>query len=226
LTHYEDVLAELREKGSRLANEYIVELYNILRYEENLPPEDCRAMIEHDCVDLWSKATIRKYLPPEAKDPKKQNAGKIGGENKSNKNKNKNATLLVTHAAYGARTDLAENNSISQNEQESLTFHNDLNQKLEARTPSPELVEAHKMNEEKERKIEELQQKLERITIEGRFKVYRGLVDYLLRAANKIRENNKEKDYLYFITQGFDLLAIADHLPKSDQEIEDLVTST
>jgi hypothetical protein len=31
-------------------------------------------------VDLWSKATIRKYLPPEAKDPKKQQADKSGGE--------------------------------------------------------------------------------------------------------------------------------------------------
>jgi hypothetical protein len=33
-------------------------------------------------VDLWSRATIRKYLPPEAKDPKKRQAGKSGGENK------------------------------------------------------------------------------------------------------------------------------------------------
>jgi hypothetical protein len=87
--HYDDILNELRQKGERLANQYIVELYNILRDEEKMPPEDCRDKIEHDCVDLWSKATIRKYLPPESKDPKKRQAGKIGGENK------KNAMLLL-----------------------------------------------------------------------------------------------------------------------------------
>lgn len=35
-----------------------------------------------------------------------------------------------------------------------------------------------------------------------------------------------EKDDLYINTQGFDLLTIADHLPKSDQEIEELINST
>src|SRR5689334_18418955 len=124
-----------------LANKYIVELYNILRDEEKLPPEDCRARIEHDCVDLWSKATIRKYLPPEAKNPKKQIAGKIGGENKSNKKKYESTELLVTQTTDGARINLAENDSFSQNEQESMTFHNDLNQKLVARALSPELTE-------------------------------------------------------------------------------------
>src|ERR1051325_6775320 len=75
LGHYDDVLEELRQKGQMLAVKYIVELYNILRDEEKLPPRDCRAKIEHDCLDLWSKATIRKYLPPEAKDSLKQKAG-------------------------------------------------------------------------------------------------------------------------------------------------------
>ena len=72
LSHYDDVLEELRKKGEMLANKYLVELYNILRDEEKLPPRDCRARIEHDCLDLWSKATIRKYLPDEAKDTLKQ----------------------------------------------------------------------------------------------------------------------------------------------------------
>lgn len=85
MSHYDDVLTELRLKGSQLANQYIVKLYSILRNEEKLPPADCRAKIEHDCIDLWSKATIMKFMPPEAKDMKKQKAGKIGGEHKSKK---------------------------------------------------------------------------------------------------------------------------------------------
>ena len=81
-SHYHQVLNELKQKGEKLANQYIVELYIILRDEEKLPPEDCRDKIESDCEDLWSKATIRKYLPPEAKDPKKRQTGKMGGESK------------------------------------------------------------------------------------------------------------------------------------------------
>ena len=67
---------ERREK--LLLISYIFEIYTILREEEHLPPEDCRAKIEQDCLDLWSKTTIRKFLPEEAKNPKKSKAGKIG----------------------------------------------------------------------------------------------------------------------------------------------------
>jgi hypothetical protein len=112
ISHYDDVLNELRQKGEKLANQYIVELYIILRDEEKMPPEDCRDKIEHDCVDIWSKATIRKYLPPESKDPKKRQAGKMGGENKK-----KAKLLLVAQNTVeeGARTILAESASFEQN---------------------------------------------------------------------------------------------------------------
>ena len=171
-SHYDDVLNELKEKGEKLANRYIVELYNILRDEEKLRPEDCRAKIEHDCIDLWSKATIRKYLPPEARDPKKQQAGKIGGENK----KKKEAMLMAATAGnessqsiefeenclvsqneqYSAGFNLAENASISQKEEESTTFHNQLNQQLSTRALSAELLEANKIIADRDKEIEEL----------------------------------------------------------------------
>jgi len=120
MAHYDDVLSELREKGTILANQYIVELYNILRDEEKLPPEDCRAKIEHDCSDLWSKATILKFMPSEAKDDKKQKAGKIGAESKTKKRK----PILLASGAIdnGARTNLAENDPIFQNEADSNRF--------------------------------------------------------------------------------------------------------
>jgi hypothetical protein len=129
LSRYDDILEELREKGQMLAVKYIVELYNILRDEEKLPPRDCRAKIEHDCLDLWSKATIRKYLPDEAKDTLKQKAGKMGGEAKK-------SMLVVAHTKNGARINLAENDSDNQKEQESNTFHNELDHKLSSRTIS------------------------------------------------------------------------------------------
>jgi hypothetical protein len=145
LSHYDDVLRELRQKGQILANKYIVELYNILRDEEKLPPQDCRSKIEHDCIDLWSKATIRKYLSPEAKDTKKQKAGKLGGEKK------KEVQLMATQD--GARTNLAEDDSNSQNETESRTSHNE--QKLSAK--APEMYDV-KLMEDKDKRIQELEE--------------------------------------------------------------------
>jgi hypothetical protein len=153
LSHYDDVLEELREKGQMLAVKYIVELYNILRDEEKLLPRDCRARIEHDCLDLWSKATIRKYLPDEAKGTLKQKAGKMGVEAKK-------AMLVVAHTKNGARINLAENDSDSQNEQESDTFLKEVDHKLSSRTISPELLEANKIIKEKDQRIEELDTQL------------------------------------------------------------------
>ena len=40
----------------------------------------------------------------------------------------------------GARIDLAENDSVSQKKQESITFQNELRQGLSGRTPTPELI--------------------------------------------------------------------------------------
>ena len=154
-SHYDAILNELKEKGERLANEYILELYTILRDEEKLPPEDCRAKIEHDCIDLWSKATIRKYLPSESKDSKKQLAGKIAAENK--KKEKRKAILQVTQSENGgARINLTENDFFSQNEEESRTFHDQLDQQLSTRTISPELVEASKIIADRDTQIQEL----------------------------------------------------------------------
>src|SRR5919108_1052744 len=132
LSHYDEVLQEARQKGELIANKYIFELYTILRDEEHLPPEDCRAKIEQDCVDLWSKATIRKFLPEEAKNPKKSKAGRLGAEQKKKleeEEKLKTSQLIekttdgniITTASSsssssgssspGARTNLAENDS-------------------------------------------------------------------------------------------------------------------
>src|ERR1044072_1095854 len=112
---YDDVLLELRERCQKLANKYIAELYIILRDEEKLPPGCCRAKIELDCLDLWSKATIRKYLPDEAKNSLKQKAGKMSAEARK--------TMLVVSTS-GVGIDLTESDSVSQKEQEYRLFQN------------------------------------------------------------------------------------------------------
>jgi hypothetical protein len=55
MSHYEHVLDDLRKNNDKLAAQYITELYNILRDEEQHSPQDCRAKIEDDCSDIWSQ---------------------------------------------------------------------------------------------------------------------------------------------------------------------------
>jgi hypothetical protein len=81
LTEYDKLLEEVRIKAEAFrstAREYIPKMYWALRNENpNLTPEDARDRIEKDCVDIWSKRTILDALPDEAKDLKKQKAGRL-----------------------------------------------------------------------------------------------------------------------------------------------------
>jgi hypothetical protein len=60
------------------AYEYIPKMYQALRNENpNTTAQDARDRIEKDCVGIWSKRTILDALPDEAKDQKKQKAGRL-----------------------------------------------------------------------------------------------------------------------------------------------------
>lgn len=104
-SQYEKDLAELKRRGTALAKEFIPKLYEDLR-KEHLEPSDARERIERDCADLWSKATIRRYLPDEAKNKEAQDKGRKGNAIKSEK-------------PTKARMDPAENGSVCQKEAES-----------------------------------------------------------------------------------------------------------
>src|SRR5213596_3593012 len=54
-------------------------MYSELRNENsNLTPQDARDRIEKDCCpEIWKKRTILDALPDEAKDLKKQRAGRL-----------------------------------------------------------------------------------------------------------------------------------------------------
>jgi hypothetical protein len=95
LSRYNWVIEELRNKSGKLASEYIPELYHILRVEDQLSPEDSRTKIENDCGDIWTKDTIRKYLPAETKSLAKRKAGKMSADAKKIKKKRIEPQLLV-----------------------------------------------------------------------------------------------------------------------------------
>src|SRR5215210_4302236 len=81
---YDLLLLEIRTKVLNLNNiirttakEYIPQLYQSLCHENsNITTLDARERIEKDCLELWSKRTIIDALPDEAKNLKKQKAGR------------------------------------------------------------------------------------------------------------------------------------------------------
>ena len=64
--------------------------------------------------------------------------------------------LLVAQSQNGARTNLAENDSVSQKDGKSTSFHKEHGQQLSSRTIYPELLEANKIIAEKDGVIESL----------------------------------------------------------------------
>jgi hypothetical protein len=79
---YNELLEEVRTKVQSFqqftAKEYVPKMYRILRDENpELGPNDARYRIGKDCVGIWSKRTVLEYLPDEAKDIKKQKAGRL-----------------------------------------------------------------------------------------------------------------------------------------------------
>ena len=70
--------------------------------------------------------------------------------------------LLVAQSENGARINLAEDDSVSQKEEEAKTsFHKELDQELSSRTISPELLEAGKIISDKDSIIEGLRKEKE-----------------------------------------------------------------
>lgn len=70
-------------------------MYEALRNENsNMTAQDARDRIEKDCVGIWTKRTILENLPDEAKDQKKQKAGRL---------RQKEANSAAVSAAPAAR---------------------------------------------------------------------------------------------------------------------------
>jgi hypothetical protein len=101
--------------------------------------------------------------------------------------------LAQNTEAEGARTVLAENDSDNQNKQESQTFHNQLNQQLEAREPTYELYDVSRMLTDKDREIERLKE--ERDELQEKVMIMKGTngevvlsTDLLIKMFNASRE--------------------------------------
>lgn len=82
MSTYEELLEEARTKVQSIqqstAQEYVPKMYWKLRDENpELAPNDARYRIEKDRIGIWSKRTVLEYLPDEAKDIKKQKAGRL-----------------------------------------------------------------------------------------------------------------------------------------------------
>lgn len=91
MSRYDEILSQLRleakvmielktviEGFERRAEVEIPKLFWALVKEEGYSFVDARARVEHDCIQIWKKGTIRDAFPIEAKDPVKSKAGKLG----------------------------------------------------------------------------------------------------------------------------------------------------
>jgi hypothetical protein len=112
-SNYNRLLEQAREAGASTARAWIPKLCQALREEDkNLSNEDIRDRVEKDCAYIWSKSTIRTYIPDEFKDPQKQEAGRKGREKQ----------LEEPIPAGGARETGAENSSVPSKVLESESF--------------------------------------------------------------------------------------------------------
>jgi hypothetical protein len=107
--HYKKVLEATKNSGNSTAQKRIPELYWILRNEEGKSPLDAKDQVKQDLIDTFSRITMDKHFPDEAKDEEKQRAARIRWERKQQKGK-------------GASSEDAETDSDKQTEEESETL--------------------------------------------------------------------------------------------------------
>jgi hypothetical protein len=148
---YEGLLQLARNAGEMLAKTWIPRLCEQLKKENpEMPNEDVKDIVTRDCSDIWSKATIRKFIPEEYKDPQKQAAIKKRYEKQ-----------LEEPIPVGINP--TENSSVSQTEQESESFENvdrGPNVKKESQTVHQLQNELKNVRESLEARLEEEREKL------------------------------------------------------------------
>ncbi len=81
--NYKAALKRAKDNANNVAEKSVPELYWILRNEEGKSPSDAREMVKQDLVDTFSRVTIDKWIPEEAKNTEKVRSGRIGGKKKA-----------------------------------------------------------------------------------------------------------------------------------------------
>src|SRR4051812_9335454 len=107
---YVELLTEVRTKVegflTSTADEYIPKLYRALRNENrDMSVQEARKRIQNDCAGIWARRTIRHAMPDEAKDQKKQEAGRLSQK------KAKSAAFSAAQLSYKKDTQVIISNS-------------------------------------------------------------------------------------------------------------------
>ena len=78
---YNGLLQLARNAGEMLAKTWIPRLCDQLKKENpEMSNDDVKDIVTRDCSDIWSKATIRKFMPEEYKNPERVETGREGRE--------------------------------------------------------------------------------------------------------------------------------------------------
>src|SRR5215467_12847903 len=107
---YVELLTEARTKVegflASTADKYIPKLYRALRNENrDMSVKEARKRIQNDCAGIWARRTIRHAMPDEAKDPKKQEAGRLSQK------KAKSAAFSAAQLSYAKDIQVIISNS-------------------------------------------------------------------------------------------------------------------
>ena len=78
-SRYQYLRAKLSTTTRELAKNYVPEMYKLLK-EAKIDPEGCKQKLTNDIGKYWNKSYWMRYLPEEAKDIKKVEAGRKGGQ--------------------------------------------------------------------------------------------------------------------------------------------------
>lgn len=78
-SEYRYLRAKLSTTARELAKNYVPQMYELLK-KAKLTPENCKEKLTNDIGRYWAKNYWMRYLPEEAKDTKKVEAGRKGGE--------------------------------------------------------------------------------------------------------------------------------------------------
>lgn len=119
--NYKEIRSAILERTRNLAKDYIPKMYTVLK-DAKFSPAEARDKILGDCGNIWKMRTILAFMPEEAKDTKKAEAGRRGGEATADRQTTKeerHVASTVHKAAQSIPSQLAV-------EEEKITFEVDV----------------------------------------------------------------------------------------------------
>ena len=225
---YDEFLAELKNSHNTTVKTAIARLYELLKEEDpNLSKDDMYERIMKDCLEIWRKETIQKFMPEDLKDKERQEAGRSG---------RKKQLISVTTDGNVAGINRAENEPESEKESEPSSFHQQQHQQQQQQTTNVDYEQEKKDLYEKshngnsiyytnedakqEARIETL--RLENGRLQERLKEQEGQINELVKSVNAAASLKPNNTKVPPVKDSLDYKALESELYMVRQERDEL----